>query len=594
MKIASLGLALVSLSATLAFAQALPLWERLDLSNRYNIAASGLDARLLVATDPLRGEPALRSIDGGRTWQPLSIGNRVPNMAVGHPVLGNVVYAAFAGGEPAGGAQLTPYEWYQSRDGGASWRRIDLDRLLGEIRPGAEPDLLYASSGSTDICFNTCAFEPRQALVSTDAGQTWRSVDAGLDGRNRKLYPAPSDANTVYALTQAGVYSSGDRGTTWRKALPLTLRTGLSSIRIVVDRVDANVVYFAAFDSPLQVTEDGGDTWRIVDLPPDTSAFSPYRLTADPAERGRMYYATEKGRVYERRGLAGAWRMLTLAGSDLDQADFPVGVEGSARTIVLGRIPLRVRIDPDDYALGSGLWWNPAMSGTGLSITQRESQQLFTVWFTYTETGDPTWYVMPGGRWTDRDTFETTLYTARGRPAGVGYDPALHSTTRVGTATLVFREGVRGTFRYRFDDGRTGEMAIEPQRFGDLAGLAGSPDYADLWWNPAQPGWGLGVAHQGARVFMTWFTYDANGAPTWAVVSDARVQVADNQLRAVGTLFRPRGPAPGQPFGPGAITLTELGALGLTWTRGAEHAARIDIQAFGRIEEPMALNRQPF
>jgi photosystem II stability/assembly factor-like uncharacterized protein len=41
----------------------------------------------------------------------------------------------------------------------------------------------------------------------------------------------------------------------------------------------------------------------------------------------------------------------------------------------------------------------------------------------------------------------------------------------------------------------------------------------DLWWNPAQPGWGLSIVqHDNLQVFAVWFTYDERGRPTWRFV----------------------------------------------------------------------------
>ena len=41
-----------------------------------------------------------------------------------------------------------------------------------------------------------------------------------------------------------------------------------------------------------------------------------------------------------------------------------------------------------------------------------------------------------------------------------------------------------------------------------------------LWWNPAENGWGVNFTHQGNILFATLFTYDANRAPLWLVMSN--------------------------------------------------------------------------
>ena len=72
------------------------------------------------------------------------------------------------------------------------------------------------------------------------------------------------------------------------------------------------------------------------------------------------------------------------------------------------------------------------------------------------------------------------------------------------------------------------------------ANVAAPPDYTDLWWNPAESGWGLNLNHQGSVVFGTLFTYDASGAPIWLVLPRGEAQ-ADGSFQ--GALYRTTGPA---------------------------------------------------
>ncbi len=40
-------------------------------------------------------------------------------------------------------------------------------------------------------------------------------------------------------------------------------------------------------------------------------------------------------------------------------------------------------------------------------------------------------------------------------------------------------------------------------------------DYTDLWWNPAESGWGISIHVKRQAIFGAWFAYDATGKPTW-------------------------------------------------------------------------------
>ncbi len=82
------------------------------------------------------------------------------------------------------------------------------------------------------------------------------------------------------------------------------------------------------------------------------------------------------------------------------------------------------------------------------------------------------------------------------------------------------------------------------------AATASNPtDYSDLWWNPAESGWGIGLQRQGDVIFATLFVYGADGAATWLVAPDVRLQSADGAASSWrGTLYRTRGPGFAAPF----------------------------------------------
>ena len=40
-------------------------------------------------------------------------------------------------------------------------------------------------------------------------------------------------------------------------------------------------------------------------------------------------------------------------------------------------------------------------------------------------------------------------------------------------------------------------------------------DFTDLWWNPAESGWGISIHTKRTSFFAAWFVYDAQGVPTW-------------------------------------------------------------------------------
>jgi hypothetical protein len=114
-------------------------------------------------------------------------------------------------------------------------------------------------------------------------------------------------------------------------------------------------------------------------------------------------------------------------------------------------------------------------------------------------------------------------------------------------------------------------------------------NFQGLWWNAADPGWGLHLMHQGDVIFAIWFTYDDSGQATWLSMTANRG--ATNAYE--GTLFHTKGPAYDTGMNDAsAVTHTSVGkgklsfgdALHGTFSyelRGARREASIERQAFG-------------
>lgn len=62
--------------------------------------------------------------------------------------------------------------------------------------------------------------------------------------------------------------------------------------------------------------------------------------------------------------------------------------------------------------------------------------------------------------------------------------------------------------------------------------------YQDLWWNAAEPGWGVNILHQGDVLVATWFIYDADGKPLWLL----GVPVRSGAASFDGEVYRYTGP----------------------------------------------------
>jgi len=87
-----------------------------------------------------------------------------------------------------------------------------------------------------------------------------------------------------------------------------------------------------------------------------------------------------------------------------------------------------------------------------------------------------------------------------------------------------------------------------------------------LWWAAppeSESGWGMNLAHQGDKIFATWFTYGIGGDGWWLSMT------ADKTAEGIysGTLIETAGPAfDAMPFDPAKVTRTAVGSGMLTFS----------------------------
>jgi hypothetical protein len=216
----------------------------------------------------------------------------------------------------------------------------------------------------------------------------------------------------------------------------------------------------------------------------------------------------------------------------------------------------------------TALWWNAAEPGWGINVNH-QGNTLFATLFTYDANGTPLWLVMSEGDRQPDGSYQGTLYRSTG--------PAFNATTflaanvvPVGTMRLFFPTAESGTLTYTFN-GTQVTKAITREVFGTQPTCTWSAfdrsyaeNYQDLWWNPAEPGWGVNITHQGSTVFATLFTYEADHQGVWLVMSNG-AQTGNG--RFTGPLYRTTGPAfNASPWT--ASTPTPVGTMTLTFTTG--------------------------
>ena len=188
---------------------------------------------------------------------------------------------------------------------------------------------------------------------STDYGERFESLNEGLHTEAAATIEVdPSDSQRLFLGTARGVLRSTNGGQTWQpmadteKAFGgnpnktgLVERTGLHVSTIEIDPVDPDRVYFAnswnykhtygfywgqlGFNTTsdiihpgeVYVTDDGGDTWSVVEFESTAAFMDVYSIEVNPVSHNEVYLSAHSG-LYKSEDYGQSWDKLpTPAGA---------------------------------------------------------------------------------------------------------------------------------------------------------------------------------------------------------------------------------------------------------------------------------------
>jgi len=260
------------------------------------------------------GDGVYRSLDGGKNWENMGLqaSEHIGKILV-DPRNSQVVFVAAQGplwkeGEDRG--------LYKSTDGGKSWKAV----LTVDVHTGVtdvvmdprNPDVLFAATYQRRRhVWGMVNGGPGCGIhKSTDGGQTWSRLKEGLPkedlGRIGLAIPE-GEPDTVYATIEAankagGFFRSTDGGQTWERRNPQVSGSAQYYQELFCDPKDPKRVY--AMDTWMQVTEDGGKTWRKVGE--TFKHVDNHALWIDPSNTAHLISGCDGG-VYESRDRGATW-----------------------------------------------------------------------------------------------------------------------------------------------------------------------------------------------------------------------------------------------------------------------------------------------
>ncbi len=207
---------------------------------------------------------------------------------------------------------------WHTADGGASWTSLTEDlpvlSVSALVMADSDHDIIYLGTG--EGFGNLDAIAGDGIFKSVDRGRTWRhlrSTSGTHDFRYvNRLAVDPSDANTVVAVTNSGVFRSADGGDSW----DATYR-GRGRVQDLKVRPDDFSIQFAAVNGDgIMQSGDGGRTWQ---LSHGTFARPVLRmeLAIAPSEPDVVYFSAEASgngsELYRSMDAGASWTRLVSA-----------------------------------------------------------------------------------------------------------------------------------------------------------------------------------------------------------------------------------------------------------------------------------------
>ncbi len=151
----------------------------------------------------------------------------------------------------------------------------------------------------------------------------------------------------------------------------------------------------------------------------------------------------------------------------------------------------------------AGLWFNPTRDGHGFDL-EHVGSLIAVTWYTYEADGTPVWY-QGVGESANPTAIELFRYR-RGADGSATGSPA-------GNLVLRMESSTRLTFDWQLG-AESGSETMQPLLRGQLAP---APDRTGIYFDPAEPGWGLSVTTEGDARGALLYYYAADGEPRWAL-----------------------------------------------------------------------------
>ncbi len=298
------------------------VWRSLDGGETFQRRCAGMfmeaEVRAL-AVDP-SGSAVLyagtdaglyRTTDGGERWVRLETpfdpgggwpaGTAIWSVLI-HPNDPNLIFVG-----------TCPSALYRTRDGGESWEKLPA-ALTPECPPIVYSRVTCIKADPNRAATIWAGVEIDCVWRSDDLGDNWLRLADGLSSPDiHDLAFLPGAPGAVFASTNNDLNISRDNGSGWepqhvKERFPFAYCRGMA-----VKADDPNTLLLGNGNGPpgtagaLQVSRDGGHTWRQADLSPAPNS-TIWTFATNPARPDLLFCASVSGYVYRSEDGADTWR----------------------------------------------------------------------------------------------------------------------------------------------------------------------------------------------------------------------------------------------------------------------------------------------
>ena len=224
--------------------------------SNHNIIYAGT-GESMYNIDVINGDGLLKSTDRGETWNQIT--NTVGNLNFNNvsriivdPSNADIVLASTSSGRYRE-SFYNKSGIFKSTNGGTNWYQVYDETSLGAFGRVNKVLQIIETPGNFNILFG--AVDQKGIIKSTDAGETWKFFNTGIDDSTGRFEIAISPVNTnkIFAAAEGNPYSnlyvSTNAGSSWQKSVgdstePNWLSSqGWYDNTIVAHPYDENIVY---------------------------------------------------------------------------------------------------------------------------------------------------------------------------------------------------------------------------------------------------------------------------------------------------------------------------------------------------------------